>query len=603
MREQQSHQNEMIRTTNANQPFIQKKSHQKEFIKSSNSKQGFLHQETSFLSPASTATSLVQRKKNSHLPEELQTNMEQLLGHDFSNVDIQKNSQQAVQMNARAFTYGDSVHFAPNEFNPNSDKGKELIGHEFAHVKQQREGKVQPTVSAKKFDYNDDTSLEKEADSYGRKVANGNTTTKKEVQKSYIVFSQSPQKTIQKREVTYINYNTVAKDIYDAIDGPGTDEEKVYMALSKMRRNPAAINQLKSVYKKNHKRSLVNDIEGDFSGDELAHVQSLLATGETVDTRKEKTINYSSIAEKIHNAIDGPGTDEEAVYAGLLQLDNNPVLIDKLKKEYKSKYKVDLYAAIVGDFSGDELNYALELLKDKTKYEQVNVSSKTEATEAKKIIKSIKDDYGIDINSKAGIDAIKKDYPAAPKAVLDNLNTTSWEYKELVAVKAALDSFSPILGSNRASSKRKTVAQEVTSIGKVDQAIDDEVSPAVLDTETLGEYFGSSKNFSLFTSGTEAKIDFKTVEKQLKGTTIHEISHGLIEYTLPSFVAAMTYWLDENTESGIAGAEKPVTDYGETNASEDLAEAVMYYFVDNAKLLKDCPLRHQFIKNAIKNWK
>lgn len=414
---------------------------------------------------------------------------------------------------------------------------------------------------------------------------------------------ETPAPVAQKKDVESVNYNDIAQEIHDAIDGMGTNEEKVYSALAKLRKNPVAIKKLKEVYQTKYKTALIDDLKGDFSGDELAHVEHLLANGETANVRPAKTMDYSALAEQIHNAIDGPGTDEEAVYQVLSQLNNNPTLIKKLKDEYKSKYSVELDEAIKGDFSGDELNYTSELLKDKTLTEQVNVNSKEEAEEAAKIIKAIKDDYGIDINSKASMEAIKKDYTNVPTAILDQLNTTAWEYKELVALRDALKTFSPILGDKRKTSSRSGVGQEVTTVGKVDQAIDDNQATGQLDTTTFGEYFDSSTNFTMFTTLTDSEYDFTgDNQKQLKGTAAHEIAHGLLEYKLADFVANMDYWLDKKTTSGVAGAEAPITNYGGTNASEDLSEAIMYFVAEPATLKSKCPKRHKFIEDTIKSW-
>lgn len=117
--------------------------------------------------------------QNKSLPSGLQSNMESSLGQDFSNVGIQTNSQKAVQMNARAYTQGEQVHFAPGEFNPNSTKGKNLIGHEFTHVAQQRAGVVKPTkILQKGVAINDNKSLEREADVYGKKAVKGESVSK-----------------------------------------------------------------------------------------------------------------------------------------------------------------------------------------------------------------------------------------------------------------------------------------------------------------------------------------------------------------------------------------------------------------------------------------
>jgi hypothetical protein len=118
-------------------------------------------------------------KQNKSLPDKLQSNMENSFGQDFSNVGVHTNSQKAVQMNARAYTQAEQIHFAPGEFNPSSTSGQNLIGHEFTHVAQQRAGVVKPTkVLQKGVAINDNKGLESEADSFGQKAAKGETVSK-----------------------------------------------------------------------------------------------------------------------------------------------------------------------------------------------------------------------------------------------------------------------------------------------------------------------------------------------------------------------------------------------------------------------------------------
>ena len=118
-------------------------------------------------------------KQNKSLPGNLQSNMESSLGQDFSSVGINTNSQKAVQMNARAYTQNEQIHFAPGEFNPGSTSGQNLIGHEFTHIAQQRAGVVKPTKMLKKgVMVNDDRSLESEADNFGKKAAKGEAVSK-----------------------------------------------------------------------------------------------------------------------------------------------------------------------------------------------------------------------------------------------------------------------------------------------------------------------------------------------------------------------------------------------------------------------------------------
>jgi len=113
-------------------------------------------------------------KANAGLPTGLQRNMETALGQDFSGVRIQRDSAEAANMGALAFTKGDNVHFAPGQFNPGTTSGQNLIGHEFTHVAQQRNGVVQPTrMLGKGLAANVDKGLEAEADAFGKMAARG----------------------------------------------------------------------------------------------------------------------------------------------------------------------------------------------------------------------------------------------------------------------------------------------------------------------------------------------------------------------------------------------------------------------------------------------
>lgn len=99
--------------------------------------------------------------------------MENAFQTDFSNVQVHQNSKEATNIGAHAFASGNDVHFAPGQYNPNTQKGQELLGHELTHVVQQRQGRVQPTVQGKGLAINDDAGLEKEADDLGAKAAKG----------------------------------------------------------------------------------------------------------------------------------------------------------------------------------------------------------------------------------------------------------------------------------------------------------------------------------------------------------------------------------------------------------------------------------------------
>jgi hypothetical protein len=83
-------------------------------------------------------------------------------GINLDNLRIQLNSEVAVAFGARAFAYGDQIHFAPGEFDRSTAEGWRIVGHELAHVVQQRLGRV-PQIAG----IIDDPELEREAHAAG----------------------------------------------------------------------------------------------------------------------------------------------------------------------------------------------------------------------------------------------------------------------------------------------------------------------------------------------------------------------------------------------------------------------------------------------------
>lgn len=104
--------------------------------------------------------------------------MEASFGTSFGDVKMNTNSQEAQAIQAKAFARGNEVHFAPGQFNPETQGGQELMGHELAHIVQQRQGRVQANAThAKGLAVNDDRGLEDEADRMGRLAAAGQSVS------------------------------------------------------------------------------------------------------------------------------------------------------------------------------------------------------------------------------------------------------------------------------------------------------------------------------------------------------------------------------------------------------------------------------------------
>jgi outer membrane protein OmpA-like peptidoglycan-associated protein len=102
----------------------------------------------------------------------VQLKMERAMNADFSGVRVHEGPQ-AQGMGALAYTQGNDIHFAPSQYQPETQQGQELLGHELAHVTQQAQGRVAATTQAKGVAINDDAGLEREADEMGARAARG----------------------------------------------------------------------------------------------------------------------------------------------------------------------------------------------------------------------------------------------------------------------------------------------------------------------------------------------------------------------------------------------------------------------------------------------
>ncbi len=88
-----------------------------------------------------TAANRVQNLRGgSALPQKERSFFESRMGGDFGNVRIHQGAdagEAANSINARAFTRGNDIAFAPGEYRPESIEGRRLLAHELTHVMQQ----------------------------------------------------------------------------------------------------------------------------------------------------------------------------------------------------------------------------------------------------------------------------------------------------------------------------------------------------------------------------------------------------------------------------------------------------------------------------------
>jgi hypothetical protein len=116
-------------------------------------------------------TTIEERIENSRgrgvpLPDTVLREMEKQLGHDFSGITIHNDPEAAElckELNARAFTVGNDIYFAPGEFTPETENGRELLVHELTHVMQQSGGIQQKNTISRQVTGNGAAASEFEA--------------------------------------------------------------------------------------------------------------------------------------------------------------------------------------------------------------------------------------------------------------------------------------------------------------------------------------------------------------------------------------------------------------------------------------------------------
>lgn len=105
------------------------------------------------------------------LPDEVRGKMERFFSTDFSGVRVHVGPE-APAIGALAFTVGDTIVFAPGQYDPGSPRGQQILGHELAHVVQQRAGRVRNPFGSG-LAVVQDHALEAEADRLGMRAAFG----------------------------------------------------------------------------------------------------------------------------------------------------------------------------------------------------------------------------------------------------------------------------------------------------------------------------------------------------------------------------------------------------------------------------------------------
>ena len=243
--------------------------------------------------------------------------------------------------------------------------------------------------------------------------------------------------------------------------------------------------------------------------------------------------------------------------------------------------------------------------------ESVRVASDAETAEAERIIKDVKTKFGVSFDSLAAHKATMADSEgSAPEDRRKALAVRPWELDELKAIERALTHFAPVLGEARKKTMPKGPPQEFVNVGKLNSSPDDD--PKILGDRTRGQFFHDAQTFAVFEPGPDSPVGDDAVER----VATHEIAHGIFDPLIDSFMQATGYWEKEKVKRKEGQrVEGPPDGYADRNAREDLAQSVMYFFVDPERLKKGdgrgrakgtwgnpCPKRFAFIQKVVAGW-
>jgi hypothetical protein len=241
--------------------------------------------------------------------------------------------------------------------------------------------------------------------------------------------------------------------------------------------------------------------------------------------------------------------------------------------------------------------------------ERVRVTSEDQRRDAERIITEARAKYGITFDSIASRRAAREFYGVGGNVTDAGLTATEveiWDYEELKAFEAAFKHFAPILGGTRRSSARAGKPQETTTVGKLTIASDDDQQKP--EARARGEHFDQTSTSVLYWPDPDLRT---TDPHYFEMHATHELAHGAFGPQLDAFMKATGWWraLRVHGKKG----EAPPDSYANTNAAEDLAQSVAYYFVDPDRLKKGdgkptgrpgnpCPKRYAFIRDVVGGW-
>ena len=136
------------------------------------------------------------------------------------------------------------------------------------------------------------------------------------------------------------NCAKIAKEIYDAGEGKlGTNEEVFIRYFTTL--SPEELLIVCKEYEKNHKKHMLDTLEGEFSGVEKDLLKIILYALYSP---------YEYFAKQIHSAIEGAGTEDDKLIRCIVS--GADLDMKKIKKYYKKIFNKDMTEDVKDDLSG-----------------------------------------------------------------------------------------------------------------------------------------------------------------------------------------------------------------------------------------------------------
>ena len=113
--------------------------------------------------------------KGQPLENSTRSYFESRFGYDFNKIRVYsglKAAETASSLKARAYTFGNNIAFAQNQYSTANDDGKRLLAHELAHVIQQTGG-MDKKVKSEAFTASTNSSIEQEAEMAAESIVAG----------------------------------------------------------------------------------------------------------------------------------------------------------------------------------------------------------------------------------------------------------------------------------------------------------------------------------------------------------------------------------------------------------------------------------------------